>query len=81
MPLGAANLTPQRESVSCRFGRRLRGLRMSRGLTQMRVAIEFGIDRVYLSHVERGMKSISLPMLEKIADGFNIPLDALLKDL
>jgi len=45
------------------------------------MAIDFGIDRSFISDVERGRKSISLPMLEVIALGLKMSLSELLKDL
>ncbi len=67
--------------VSSRFGVRLRELRRDRNLTQLRMAVEFGIDRTFISDVERGRKSISLPMLEVLALGFNLSLSELLRDI
>jgi DNA-binding XRE family transcriptional regulator len=67
--------------VSSRFGLRLRELRKERNMTQLRMATDFGIDRSYISDVERGRKSISLPMLEVIALGLEISLSDLLRDL
>lgn len=67
--------------VSSRFGVRLRQLRRERNLTQLRMAVDFGIDRSFISDVERGRKSISLPMLEIIALGLKITLSELLRDL
>jgi transcriptional regulator with XRE-family HTH domain len=67
--------------VSSRFGVRLRQLRRERNLTQLRMAVDFGIDRSFISDVERGRKSISLPMLEVIALGLKMSLSELLKDL
>lgn len=67
--------------VSSRFGLRLRELRKERNLTQLRMANEFGIDRSFISDVERGRKSISLPMLEVIALGMKLTLSELLRDI
>ncbi len=67
--------------VSSRFGVRLRQLRRERNLTQLRMAVDFGIDRSFISDVERGRKSISLPMLEVMALGLNLSLSDLLKDI
>lgn len=67
--------------ISSRFGLRLRELRRERNLTQLRMARDFGIDRSFISDVERGRKSISLPMLEVIALGMKISLSELLKNL
>lgn len=67
--------------VSSRFGARLRQLRRDHNLTQLRMATEFGIDRTFISDVERGRKSISLPMLEVLALGFQLSLSELLRDI
>lgn len=69
------------KDVSSRFGVRLRELRRDRNMTQLRLAVEFGIDRTFISDVERGRKSISLPMLEILALGFKLSLSELLRDI
>ncbi len=72
---------PLPRDVSSRFGLRLRELRKQNNMTQLRMATVFGIDRSFISDVERGRKSISLPMLEIIALGMRISLSDLLRDL
>jgi transcriptional regulator with XRE-family HTH domain len=42
------------------------------------MAVDFGIDRSFISDVERGRKSISLHMLEVIALGMKMDLSELL---
>jgi DNA-binding XRE family transcriptional regulator len=64
--------------ISSRFGRRLRELRHMHNMTQLRMAVDFGIDRSFISDVERGKKSISLHMLEVIALGMKVSLSDLL---
>jgi ribosome-binding protein aMBF1 (putative translation factor) len=78
---GLAEDASQRRDISTRFGARLRSLRQQRNMTQLRMATEFGIDRSFISDVERGKKSISLPMLEVIALGMKITLSELLQDI
>lgn len=65
--------------VASRFGRRFRQLRQEQGLTQVEVAVHFGIDRTFLSDVERGRKSVCLPTLEVMALGFGLTLSDLLR--
>lgn len=83
--LGQSHATAATEclprDVSSRFGVRLRELRRERNLTQLRMANDFGIDRSFISDVERGRKSISLPMLEVIALGMKLTLSDLLRDI
>lgn len=67
--------------LGIRFGVRLRKLRHARGMTQLQVAVAFGIDRTFLSDLERGRKSLSLPFLEVFALGFGLSLSELLDEL
>jgi DNA-binding XRE family transcriptional regulator len=76
-----AQIEARPRDISSRFGARLRELRRERNLTQLRMASDFGIDRSFISDVERGRKSISLPMLEVIALGMKISLSDLLQDI
>jgi DNA-binding XRE family transcriptional regulator len=67
--------------VSVRFGKRLRELRTERNLSQARMAKVFGIDRTFISDVERGRKAMSLTTLEIVALGLQISLSDLLRDI
>ncbi|WP_082125336.1 helix-turn-helix domain-containing protein [Silvibacterium bohemicum] len=67
--------------ISSRFGRRLRQLRQDRCLTQTEMARRFGIDRSYISELERGRKSVSLPMLEILALGLKMSLSDLFNSI
>jgi ribosome-binding protein aMBF1 (putative translation factor) len=67
--------------IKDRFGTRLRQLRTSRRLSQTDMAVAFGIDRSFISDVERGRKAIGLPILEVIAIGFDVTIAELLKEL
>ncbi|MGI4829545.1 MAG: helix-turn-helix domain-containing protein [Janthinobacterium lividum] len=79
-PIYKASLTPagKPRDVQARMGRRLRELRCEQKLTQIRMAVKFGIDRSFISDVELGKKAISLPMLEIIALGLHMSLSELL---
>lgn len=72
---------PFSNDISSRFGLRLRDLRRSKRMTQVDMAVTFGIDRSYISDVECGKKGVSLATLEVIALGLNIELSDLLKNL
>ena len=67
--------------ISARFGLRLGSLRVSRGYTQVQLADFLGIDRSYLSDLERGRKSLTLSYLETVAQGFKLSLSELLTDI
>jgi transcriptional regulator with XRE-family HTH domain len=50
-------------------------------MTQVDMAVMFGIDRSYISEVECGKKGVSLATLEVIALGLGMELSELLKNL
>ena len=52
-----------------------------RGWTQVRTAEEFGIDRSYISDMERGKKNVCLLTMEVLAQGFAISLSQLVRGL
>jgi transcriptional regulator with XRE-family HTH domain len=64
-----------------KFGDRLRKLRESRGWTQTDMAVHLGMDRSFISDLERGKREPCLRSLEIIADGFQTSLPKLLSRL
>ena len=54
-------------SIREEFARNLRTLRHARGLSQEALAYEAGIDRTYISALERGVYSATIDMVAKIA--------------
>jgi transcriptional regulator with XRE-family HTH domain len=50
-----------------RFGRRVRALRTARGHSQEAFADVCGLDRTYISGIERGRRNIGLLNIEVIA--------------
>jgi transcriptional regulator with XRE-family HTH domain len=53
------------------FGRNLRAIRKSKGLSQERLAHEAGIDRSYLGKIERGEVNITIEKIYLLADHLN----------
>jgi transcriptional regulator with XRE-family HTH domain len=49
------------------FGEALREVRKSRGISQMDLFMESGIDRTYISAVERGIQSPTIRMIVRLA--------------
>lgn len=68
-------------TIQNRFGQKVRKLRLERGWTQEEMTRRFGMDRAYISHLERGSKSVCLPTLEVLARGFQISLSKLLSGI
>lgn len=56
-----------------RFGRRVRELRKSKGLSQEALATACGLDRTYIGGIERGERNVSLLNIEKISQALDVP--------
>ena len=67
--------------IQIEFGKRVKELRMTTGLSQEKFALKRGMDRTYFASVESGKRNISLKNIEKIANGFNISIAQLFVDL
>jgi transcriptional regulator with XRE-family HTH domain len=63
------------------LGNRIKQLRSKSGLSQEKFALKIGMDRTYYSSVENGKRNIAIINLKKIADGLEISLSDLFKDL
>jgi DNA-binding XRE family transcriptional regulator len=63
-----------REPVRIRFGKRLHELRTSRGYTQMQLAMNAGLDRSFISDIERGVKEPTISTLDMLAIVFSLTL-------
>ena len=61
-----------------RLGGRIRQVRLDRGLTQAELAELADVSTPYDSHVERGVKTISLNTLTRVAESLDTTLDSLL---
>lgn len=72
---------PSRPDITIQFGARVRQLRQARSLSQEALADLAGLDRTYISSVERGQRNISLRNIEAIADALGVGLADLLKGL
>jgi transcriptional regulator with XRE-family HTH domain len=67
--------------VAVRFGQRLRELRNAKRLSQEAFAAACGLDRTYISGIERGRRNVSLRNIEVIAQALGVSLSELMKGL
>jgi len=61
-------------NVRTEFGNRIRELRARSGMSQEVLAHRAGMDRSYLSGVERGLRNISLDNIERLAKALNVSI-------
>jgi len=55
-------------------GRRLKELRLQRGLSQEELAFRSGLHRTYVSSTERGQRNVSLVNIERLARALDVEL-------
>lgn len=63
------------------FGTNVRRLRLEKGLSQEEFGFAAGIDRTYVSGVERGLRNPSLVLADKFAKGLGVELRELLRPI
>lgn len=66
--------------VRKRIGANVRRLRQAQGLRQEKFGFESGIDRTYISGIERGRRNPSATIIEKIATALGVPAHVLLME-
>lgn len=67
--------------IAVRFGLRVRELRKTKDLSQEAFAAKCGLDRTYISGIERGRRNVSLRNIEVIAKALGISISELTKGL
>ena len=60
-----------------KLGRRIRELRLSRGWSQEELGAQCGIDRTYVSGVERGVRNPTVTVVAAIAFGLKVSIEDL----
>jgi len=56
------------------FGKRVREVRKSKGISQEKLAEMAGIDRSYMGNIERGEKNITLKKVYEICEALEIDI-------
>jgi len=60
------------------FGANVRVYRLAAGLSQEAVAVRMGVDRAYVSAIERGLQNVTLLTIWQLAESLNVrPADLL----
>lgn len=60
-----------------KFGFIIKKMRLSKGISQERLALETNIDRTYISDIEKGTRNVSIEIIEKLANYFKVPVSAI----
>lgn len=59
------------------FGRAVRERRQELGLSQERLGYRCGLDRTYVSGIERGVRNPTLKVIWALAEGLDVEVSAL----
>lgn len=68
-------------SVTAKFGQRIKTLRKERGLSQEELAELSGLDRTYISGIERGLRNVALRNIEALAQALGVSMSDLFEDI
>jgi len=58
----------------------LRALRTDKSLSQERLAVDAGVDRAWVSELEREQGNTSVDLLDRLAEALDVPVAALLAE-
>ena len=71
----------EKQEILLKFGTRVRELRKGKGLSQEAFASLCGLDRTYISGIERGVRNVSIINIEALAVGLGVSLSELMERL
>jgi len=69
------------QKVLVQFGAKVRALRQSKNLSQEAFAAKCGLDRTYISGIERGVRNVSLVNLQVLAKALDLTLSELMSEV
>jgi transcriptional regulator with XRE-family HTH domain len=61
------------------FGEKVKILRIKRGWSQEKLALNAELDRTYIPGIEKGKRNVSITVIQKLAEAFNIEITELFK--
>lgn len=61
-------------------GARIRKIRLERGVSQVKLADEIGVDHRTISRIENGLHPTSIDMIARLAAGLGVPSWRFFKD-
>lgn len=63
--------------IQALFGAQIKTLRLQSGLSQEAFADKCGLDRTYVSGIERGVRNPTLEVINVLAKGFDVDINVL----
>ena len=58
--------------IRLQVGQRIKELRIEKGISQEKFALEAGLDRTYITSIESGKRNVSIVSLELVLQKFGV---------
>jgi transcriptional regulator with XRE-family HTH domain len=71
----------EKQQLLVQFGARVRAFRQTKGLSQEVFAAQCGLDRTYISGIERGVRNVSLLNIKVLAEALGVSVSELTREL
>ena len=65
--------------IKKKFGENVKLLRIEKGWSQEKLALNADLDRTYIQSIEKGARNVSITVIEKIATALEVKIIELLK--
>ena len=65
-------------NIKQKFGKRIKELRLQKGLSQEALANIAELDRTYIPSIEQGKRNVSIIVIEKLAIALDIEINKLI---
>jgi len=65
--------------IKKKFGKKIKLLRIEKGWSQEKLALNADLDRTYIPSIEKGERNVSITVVQKIADAFEVEISELFK--
>jgi transcriptional regulator with XRE-family HTH domain len=66
-------------NIKEKIGAKVKLLRIEKGWSQEQLAFNAELNRTYIPGIEKGVRNISITVIQKIADAFNVEIIELFK--
>ena len=65
--------------ISVKFGKKAKEIRLSKKMSQAKLAKILGVHPTYISGIERGVRNMNLKNIERLAMALGVPIEDLIK--
>ena len=67
--------------IKVKFSKNLKRLRLASGISQESLAFAADLDRKYITSIEKGLRNVSITVVEKLAAALNVDISEFFKEI